>query len=240
MEDRKRQHALHTRDPFLVRLAALSPTFAEGHAQEAPAVRKVREKCQREILRLPGVKSRLEKLRAKGIKPERVLVCLAALVQLEKDATWKSHTKEIKRALAKLGRRLWRIAGEVERIYSNDAIRPDLYALSLGFLAAASVPHDPRKTVERMHETVADLEAKAAAFGNLRKEIIPAVRRAPVVALLRHVSKPQPWSVPALPLELGMILAELLDAVCEKYGIENSFTPDSLLKTFERHVLRPS
>jgi hypothetical protein len=224
------------RDPILARLAAESPIFEEQHAELAPAVRNVRELYQRKILILPGVKSGLEKLRASGIKPERVLMCLAALVQLECDATWKNDTEKIKRRLLGLSKRLRDITGKIERAYCTDAMRPDLYALSLGFWLAMPTPYDSRKTVERMRETVVDLEAKAAAFGRLRKKIIPKVRRAPVVALLRHVTQQQPWS-PAFPLELRMVVGELLEAVCKKYEIEASFTPDSLLQIFKRHVL---
>ena len=225
------------RDPALMWLAAQSPAFAEQHSREAPAVRKVREKYQREIESLRGVKPCLKKLQAMGIKPERVLKCLAALVLLEKDSTWGNDTEEIKVTLRELGRELQSMADEVETTYSSDAIRPDLYALSLGFLLPPLPPHDARKTVERMRETVADLKARAAAFGQLRKQVIPHVRREAEVALLRCVSKPHPWSVPECPLKLRMVLVGLLDAVCKKSGIKNSFTADGLLKTFKRHVL---
>jgi hypothetical protein len=222
-------------DPDLMLLAA-EKALAE-HKPVALAVRKVREKYQHEIENLPGVKPRLKKLQATGIKPERVLKCLAALVILEKDATWRNDTEEIKTTLRELGSELRRMADEVERIYGSDTIRPDLYALSLGFLLPPLPPHDARKTVERMRETVADLEAKAAAFGQLRKQVSPRVKRAPVVDLLRHVSRPQPWSVPECALPLRLVLAELLYAVCQRYEIKNSFTTGSLRKTFKRHVL---
>jgi len=91
-----------------------------------------------------------------------------------------------------------------------------------------------------MRETVADLETKARVFGRLRKNISPVVRREPIVKLLRHVCKPQPWSIPECPLELRLRLAELLHAVCKNYGIKNSFTAGSLSKTFTRYLLRPS
>ena len=225
------------RDPALVRLAAQSPAFAEHHKREAPAVRKAREEYQRQILSLRDVKAGLEKLRASGIKTERVLMCLAAFVQLERGATFTKRTKKIQSALAKLARDLRRSAEEVQKTYSADHIRPDLHALSLGISVAPAAPYDPRKTVERMRETAADLEVKAAAFGRLRKENIPVVKRAAEEALLRCVFKPQPGSVPECPLPLRMVLVGLLDEVCEKYGIENSFTAGSLLKTFNRHVL---
>jgi len=101
------------RDSALMWLAAQSPAFAEEHTRLAPAVRKVRVKYQREILSLPDVKKGLEKLRASGIKPERVLMRLSALVQLDRDATWKNRTKEIQSALAKLARNLRHSAEEV-------------------------------------------------------------------------------------------------------------------------------
>ena len=228
---------LPIRDPRLVWLTAQSPAFGEPNKREAPAVRKRREEYQGEILNVPGVKAGLEKLRAAGINPGRLLKYLAAFVQLELDASWTNRTKEIQRALMKLARVLRRSAEELPMTYGADHIRADLYGLSLGVLVAPAPPHDPGKTIERMLETAADLEAKAAAFGQLRKDIIPEVKRAAEVAMLRCVCKPHPWSVPECPLELRMVLAELLYAVCEKYGIKNSFTADSLLKTFERHVL---
>ena len=86
------------RDPALVRLAAQSPAFAEHHKREAPAVRKAREEYQRQILSLRDVKAGLEKLRASGIKTERVLMCLAAFVQLERGATFTKRTKKIQSA----------------------------------------------------------------------------------------------------------------------------------------------
>src|SRR6516164_5982803 len=140
------------RDSALMWLAAQSPAFAEEHTRLAPAVRKVRVKYQREILSLPGVKKGLEKLRASGIKPERVLMRLSALVQLDRDATWKNRTKEIQSALAKLARNLRHSAEEVEKTYRAGAIRPDLYALSLGISVEPARPYDPRKTIERMRK----------------------------------------------------------------------------------------
>jgi hypothetical protein len=226
------------RDRTLIRLAAQSPAFAKEHTPVAPAVRKMREEYQREILSIRGVEAGLDKLRASGTNRERVLMCLAAFVQLERHAIWTNRTKEIQSALAKLARDLRRTAEEVKKTYSADNIRPDLYALSLGFsVAPAPPPYDPRKTIEGMGETAADLEAKAATFGRYRKRISPVVKRAAEEALLRCVSKPQPGSVPECPLPLRMVLVGLLDEVCEKYGIENSFTAGSLLKTFNRHVL---
>jgi hypothetical protein len=145
-------------------------------------------------------------------------------------------TKKKKGTLARLGRRLRRIAGEVEVVFGDDAMRPDLYALSLGFPLVPPPPHDPRTTIDGMRETAADLEAKSAAFGQLRKKIIPEVTRAPVVALLRYVCEPQPGRSPGFPPKLRMVLAELLHAACKNYGIKSSYTPDSLWQIFKRHV----
>jgi hypothetical protein len=236
--DNPRQQCPHPiRDPALKQLAAESPSFAKQHAEDAPAVRRVREEYQREILSLPGIRSHLEKLKARGVKSERALMYLAALAQLETDATWQLKTEEIKTNLRKLAGRLQSIADEVEKEYSSDTIRPDLWAISLGVLSPPVPRYDHRKAVECMQETAADLETKARRFGRLRKETRPAVKRAPIVALLRCVCKPEPRSVPECPPELRDLLVELLYSVCERYGIKKSFTAESLLKTFNRHVL---
>jgi hypothetical protein len=215
-------------------LAAESPSFAKQNAEAAPAVRKLREQYALKISSLSEVKTHLDKLKARGVEPERVLKCLASFVLLEKDATWQLKADANKADLRKLAKGLRTIAKKVDGAYRADTLRPDLFALSLGFFVPTPPPYDHRKAVEYMGETAADLETTARIFGRLRKEITPAVRRKPIVRLLRHVCK-QPWSVP--DLQLRVILAELLDAVCEKFEIKNSFTADSLLKTFERHVL---
>jgi hypothetical protein len=218
-------------------LAAESPSFAKQNAEAAPAARKVLEQYESEISSLPDVKTHLDKLKDRGVKLERVLACLAAFVLLEKDATWQLKADANKANLRKLAKSLRTIAEEVKGAYRADANRPELFALSLGLLVPAPPPYDHRKAVEYMLETAADLETKGRGFGRLRKDITPVVRRKPIVNLLRHVCKPQPWSIPEFPLELRLRLAELLDEVCKKYEIKNSFTADSLLKTFERHVL---
>jgi hypothetical protein len=61
--------------------------------------------------------------------------------------------------------------------YGADVNRPDLYALSLGIPVAPVPPYDPRNTIKRMLETAADLQTRATAFGHLRKDIIPNVKR---------------------------------------------------------------
>jgi hypothetical protein len=218
-------------------LAAESPSFAEQNAEAAPAAGKVREQYESEISSLPDVKTYLDKLKDRGVKLERVLACLAAFVLLEKDATWQLKADANKAYLRKLAKSLQKIAGRVEGAYSADALRPELFALSLGFTDMPASPYDHRKAVEYMLEAAADLETKARGFGRLRKDITPAVRRKPIVELLRHVCKPQPWSVPECPLQLRVMLAELLDAVCKKYEIKNLFNSESLLKTFNRHVV---
>ena len=202
--------------------------------------REMRRNIEAEIAAIPEVKTHLEWLQVTKVGAEKILKYLAALVLLETKSQWRKKTQWWKTHLRGLARRLRAFADEVESAYGTETSRHDQWGLSLGFLVAPAPPHDPRTTVEYMRETAAHLEARARAFGHLRKEISSAVRRAPVVRLLRYVSRPQPWSVPEFPLELRLRLAELLHAVCEKYGIKKSFTPDSLMKTFKRHVLRPS
>jgi len=233
----KQPPPIPTRDA-LKQLAAESRSFAEQNAKAAPAVRKLRERYEREISSLREVKTHLDKLKDRGVKPERVLKCLAAFVQLERDATWQNTVDANKANLRDLAERLRSIAGEVERTYDTDAIRPDLFALSLGFRVPAA-PYDHRKAVEGMRETVADLKTKARGFGRFRKDITPVVKRWPIVTLLWHVCKPEPDNIPEFPLELRQRLAELLHAVCERYAIKNSFTAGSLDKQFRRH-LQPS
>ena len=66
-----------------------------------------------------------------------------------------------------------------------------------------------------MRETAADLETKARGFGRLRNDITAIVRRqAEMDLLLCCVSRLQPGTVPECPLQLCVMLAELLDAVC--------------------------
>jgi hypothetical protein len=233
----KQPHPVSTRDP-LKQLAAESPSFAKQNAEAAPAARKVREQYEREISSLPGVKTHLDNLKDRGVRLERVLKCLAAFVILENDATWQLKADANKAYLRKLAKSLVTMAEEVKGAYGADALRPDLFAMSLGGFVLAPPPYDHRKTVECLLETAADLEAKARGFGRLRKDITPVVRRqAEVALLLCCVSRPQPGGVPECPLQLRVMLAELLHEVCKKYGIKNSFTADSLLKTFKRHAL---
>ena len=138
----KQPHPIPTRDPALKWLAAESRSFAEQNAETAPAVRKLREQYEREISSLPEVKTHLDKLKDRGVKLKRVLKCLAAFVLLEKYARWQPNVDANKANLRKLAGRLRSIADEVERAYGADAIRPDLFAMSLGFLVAASL-YDP-------------------------------------------------------------------------------------------------
>ena len=233
----KQPQPVPTRDLAVKWLAVESPSFAKQNAESAPAARKVREQYECEISSLPGVKTHLDNLKDRGVRLERVLKCLAAFVILENDATWQLNADANKAYLRKLAKSLRTIAGKVERAYTADALRPELFALSLGFTHVPASPYDHGKTVECLLETAADLETKAMGFGRLHKDITPAVRRKPIVELLRHVCKPQPWSNPEFPPKLRQQLAELLHEVCKKYEIKNSFTAGRLLKTFERHVL---
>ena len=237
----KQPHPIPTRDPALKWLAAESRSFAKQNAEDAPGVWKLREQYEGEISSLPKVKTQLDKLQARGVNPERVLKCLVAFVLLEKHGTWQATADANKANLRNLAKRLRRIAGKVERAYGADANRPDLFAMSLGFLVPASL-YDHREAVECIRETAADLETKARGFGRLRKSITPVVRREPIVKLLRHVCKPKPWGIPESPPELRLRLAELGHAVCERYGINDSFTftAENLDKTFKRYCLRPS
>jgi hypothetical protein len=241
----KQPHPVPIRDRALKQLAAESRSFAEQHAETAQTVRELREQYEREISSLPRVKTYLDELKGKGVNTERVLMCLASLVQLERHAEWQSKTKKIKTNLQMLAGRLRSIAGEVEGEYSADTIRPDLWAMSLGVRRVPAAPYNHRKAVECMRETVADLEKKARGFGHLSKDNTPVVKREPIVALLRCVCTPEnvqrtsDRARPEFPPKLQLRLAELLDTVCGKYCMK-SFTPDSLLKTFNRHVLRPS
>jgi hypothetical protein len=209
--------------------------------EAASTQRKLREQYESEIWSLPAVRTHLDSLEARGAKPKRVLKYLAAFVLLERHATWHRQVNANKANLRNLARRLWSIADEVEGTYGADTLRLDLFALSLGFIVPAP-PYDHRKAVEGMRETVADLRTKARAFGSLRKDITPVLRRKPIVHLLRHVCIPKPWRTPEFPKELRQELAELGHAVCEKYGINNSFTftAENLDKTFKRYCLRSS
>lgn len=236
MAKRKQQAPRPIQDPALKQLAEESRSFAQQYEKLSVAVRSISEKYQHEIVGLPGVNSGLNKLRDRGLKTKRVTRYLADLVLLEKDATWRAGTEEAKKAVRILARQLRGVADEVEKAYSTDNIRPELWLMSLGLPVLACPPDDYRATVEGMRRTAADLDAKARAFGRLRKEIFPVVKRAPVIALLRYVSKAKPWDTPEFPLNLRMVLAELFYAICEKYAIQNSFTADSLEKTFKRHV----
>jgi hypothetical protein len=237
----KRSHPIPTRDPALNWLAAESRSFAKQNAEDAPGVRKLREQCEREISSLPEVKTHLDKLKDRGVNLERVLKCLAAFVLLKKHGTWQATADANKATLRNLAKRLRRIADKVEGAYGADANRPDLFAMSLGFLVPASL-YDHREAVEYMRETAADLETKARGFGRLRKDIIPVVERDPIVKLLRHVCKPEPDNIAEFPPKLRQQLAELGHAVCERYGINDSFTftAENLDKTFKRYCLRPS
>jgi len=234
----KQPPPIPTRDA-LKQLAAESRSSAEQYADAAPAVRKVRERYEREISSLPEVKTHLDKLEDRGVKPERVLKCLVAFVLLEKHGTWQAKAAEKKANLRNLAKRLLSVSGKVKEAYGADANRPDLFAMSLGLPVLPASPYDPGKAVKYMLETAADLETKARGFGRLRKDLIPLVERDPIVKLLR-VLNPKPWRTPEFPPKLRQQLAELLDAVCESYGIKESFTADRLFKTFKRHVLRPS
>src|SRR5262250_874899 len=115
----KQPPPIPTRDA-LKQLAAESRSFAEQNAKAAPAVRKLRERYEREISSLREVKTHLDKLKDRGVKPERVLKCLAAFVQLERDATWQNTVDANKANLRDLAERLRSIAGEVERTYDTD------------------------------------------------------------------------------------------------------------------------
>src|SRR5262245_711398 len=134
----KQPHAIPTRDPALKWLAAESRSFAEQYAKAAPAVRNLREQYEREISSLPEVKAHLDKLKARGVKPERVLKCLVAFVLLEKHGTWEATANANKANLRNLAKRLGSLAGKVKEAYGADANRPDLFALSLGFHVPAS------------------------------------------------------------------------------------------------------
>ena len=238
----KQPHPIPTRDPALKWLAAESRSFAKQNAEDAPGVWKLREQYEGEISSLPKVKTQLDKLQARGVNPERVLKCLVAFVLLEKHGTWQATADANKANLRNLAKRLRRIAGKVERAYGADANRPDLFAMSLGLPVLPASPYDPCKAVEYMRETAADLETKARGFGRLRKDIIPVVERDPIVKLLRLVCKPEPDNSAEFPPKLRQQLAELGHAVCERYGINDSFTftAENLDKTFKRYCLRPS
>jgi len=137
----KQPRPVPTRDPALKQLAAESRSSAEQYADAAPAVRKVRERYAREISSLPEVKTHLDKLKDRDVRPERVLKYLALFVQLEKDGTWQAMMAEKNANLRELADRLQSIANEVERAYDAGANRPDLFAMSLGVPVLPATPY---------------------------------------------------------------------------------------------------
>jgi hypothetical protein len=167
----KQPQPITTRDLALKWLAAESPSFAKQNVEAEPADRKLREQYELEISSLLEVKAHLKSLKARGVKPEQVLKCLAAFVLLERHAIWQPTVDANKAYLRKLAKSLQTIAKEVKGAYCADALRPDLFALSLGFFVPTPPPYDHRKAVECIGETAADLETKARIFGRLRKEL---------------------------------------------------------------------
>src|SRR5215813_10573415 len=93
-------------DPALEWLAGESQYFAKQHAEAATALGDLREKYEREISSLPEVKIHLDKLKARGVKPERVLKYLVAFVLLEKHAEWQPKLVANNANLRKLAGRL--------------------------------------------------------------------------------------------------------------------------------------
>jgi len=234
--------------PAIKQVASESPDFRQQFIEAAPWYQKVLEETQREIVASPDVKSILEELKAKGILPARVVKHAAQFVLLEK-APWRWNLEENKKRLHAVAKRLRKIADEVEATYRSDAIRPDLWAMQLGVLAKTVPPCNTKKAIKGMRQTAADLTQKAQGFGRVRHLIGPAVRRQPVVSLLRHVYRAT-WtnwndenkdarrnSREKFRRDCLQPLAELLDAVCEKHGIKKTPTSESLEKLFIRYVL---
>jgi hypothetical protein len=209
-----------------------------------PSVQKIRGDIQERIAAMPDIKSCLRVLGKRGLRAEKVLKYVAMLVLIDMKDEWRKDKRIRKNAdnWRRLAKRLRNSAEEVERTYSTDATRPDVLALSVGVAWVEPTPpqHDPRKAIESMREVAADLENNARLSGQIRKAVIPWIRRQPEVAFLRHAYKPEPWRASELPRErlrdLFQRLAELLDTVYEAYEIRPRFSADSLEKTFKRHV----
>jgi hypothetical protein len=100
-----------------------------------------------------------------------------------------------------------------------------------------------KKTVKGMRQAAADLNNKALGFGRVGYAIGPAVRRQPLVSLLRHAYRAMRtnwgWRESRQKFRRDCLqpLAELLHAVCEKRGIKKSTTSESLEKLLVRYVL---
>jgi hypothetical protein len=210
------------------------------------SVREIRENIQERIAAIPAVKSYLQKLKARGLSPKKVLQYAATLVLLDMRAEWRQD-RRIRRNpqnWRRLARRIRKVVGEVEYTYSNDSTRPDVLAMSLGgiaWLEPAPPLYNPQEAIERMRDVASDLEEKARLSGRIRKTAIPWMRRRPEVALLRHAWKATPLSASKPSRKrlrnLFQLLAELLHTVYEAYGVKPRFSADSLQKTFKRHVL---
>lgn len=234
--------------PAIQQLISESPTFGREFANALPAYQRVLEVMQREFAAMPEVKSLLEKLKINGIRPERVLKHAIAFVLLE-EAPWRWNLQENKVRLRSLAKRLRKVADEVEAIYSSDTSRPELWAMQLGILTEIVPLFAFKKAVESIRHTAADLNNRALSFGRVRHAIGPAVRRQPLVSLLRHAYRATwtDWndehkdthreSRQQFRRDCLQPLAELLAAVCEKRGIEKTPTCESLEKIFVRYVL---
>jgi hypothetical protein len=244
----ERNNAPLSSSPAIQQLISESRTFGAEFANALPAYQRVLEVTQREFAAMPEVKSLLEKLKNNGIRPERILKHTIAFVRLE-EAPWRSNLQENKVRLRSLAKRLQKVADEVEAIYSSDTSRPELWAMKLGVLTEIAPLFAFKKTVEGMRQAAADLNNKALGFGRVRYAIGPAVRRQPLVSLLRHAYRAirTNWndehkdtrrkSRQQFRRDCLQPLAELLNAVCEKRGVEKTPTCESLEKIFVRYVL---
>jgi hypothetical protein len=226
--------------PAIQQLVLESPEFGRQFTKAPPFYQKVLEKTQREIVALREVKSLLAKLDRRIRK--RVLKHVAQFVLLE-EAPWQSNLQENKVRLRNLSKRLRKMAGKVEGTYRSDVIRPELWAMQLGVLTETVPLYDAQKAVEDMRRTADDLNKKALGFGRVCLAISPAVRRQPLVSLLRHIYR-MTWTNwdqqecrQTFRRDYLQPLAELLHAVCEKRGIKKGVTRESLEKLFTRYAL---
>lgn len=213
-----------------------APQISKPSSDELSAYRVRLEKIKQQLRSIREIKGSLDILASAGADPERILHILAIEVARY---PWERQGKTAKSRLKSAAKRLRHLAAELEQLYRDAKIYPDLLAVAYREIPEDSVPslaeRLPSTLIREMRQRAAELEDFDRQWGQSLKTDIPVRKRRTILHLLMYVHG-KTGDVRPHFVRLSSLLAD----VYEKFpnSRRRAYSPGSLEKHFKRYITR--